>query len=183
MTLHPLQHCQLPVTPGTLRFTCTSQKDAEDAECSQILLVTSCRHDTVPSASPLLNVGEEARSLEQKLGIPVLRHSEKKPAGGTASLEDHFGYASICSPFLQRLRHPENETSKLWLITESQQSTKGITILCCRCSSSKLIMIGDRYLTDIVYGNRHGMLTIRPSPLTLKGEPRTVQLVSRCQPS
>ena len=38
-------------------------------------------------------------------------------------------------------------------------------------------MIGDRYLTDIVYGNRHGMLTIRPKPLTLQGEHRTVQWV------
>ena len=38
-------------------------------------------------------------------------------------------------------------------------------------------MIGDRYLTDIVYGNRHGMLTIRPKPLTLQGEHQTVQWV------
>ena len=47
-----------------------------------------------------------------------------------------------------------------------------------RCSPSKLIMIGDRYLTDVVYGNRHGMLTIRPTPLTLAGEPFAVRLVS-----
>ncbi len=47
-----------------------------------------------------------------------------------------------------------------------------------RCSPSKLVMIGDRYLTDVVYGNRHGMLTIRPTPLTLSGEPLAVRLVS-----
>lgn len=35
-------------------------------------------------------------------------------------------------------------------------------------------MIGDRYLTDVVYGNRHGLLTIRPAPLTLEGEPSAV---------
>ena len=40
-------------------------------------------------------------------------------------------------------------------------------------------MIGDRYLTDIVYGNRNGLLTIRPAPLTLEGEPSAVLLVSR----
>jgi len=40
-------------------------------------------------------------------------------------------------------------------------------------------MIGDRYLTDIVYGNRHGMLTIRPSPLTSEGEHQSVRLVSK----
>ena len=39
-------------------------------------------------------------------------------------------------------------------------------------------MIGDRYLTDVVYGNRNGLLTIRPAPLTLEGEPSAVLLVS-----
>jgi phosphatidylglycerophosphatase GEP4 len=40
-----------------------------------------------------------------------------------------------------------------------------------------MIFIGDRYLTDVVYGNRHGMLTIRVSPLTSKGEPPSVTAV------
>ena len=52
------------------------------------------------------------------------------------------------------------------------------TLLSCRCSASELVMIGDRYLTDVVYGNRHGLLTIRPAPLAVKGEPQMVQLVS-----
>lgn len=39
-------------------------------------------------------------------------------------------------------------------------------------------MIGDRYLTDVVYGNRHGLLTIRPAPLTLEGEPSAVLWVA-----
>jgi phosphatidylglycerophosphatase GEP4 len=34
-----------------------------------------------------------------------------------------------------------------------------------------MVMIGDRYLTDVVYGNRHGMLTVRVAPLTTEGEP------------
>lgn len=38
--------------------------------------------------------------------------------------------------------------------------------------------MGDRYLTDVVFGNRHGMLTIRVAPLTLRGEPPGV-LVAR----
>lgn len=29
------------------------------------------------------------------------------------------------------------------------------------CQPEELIMIGDRYLTDVVFGNRHGMLTVR----------------------
>ena len=38
-------------------------------------------------------------------------------------------------------------------------------------------MVGDRYLTDIVFGNRLGMLTVRTAPLTLRGEPKAVLLV------
>ncbi len=40
-------------------------------------------------------------------------------------------------------------------------------------------MVGDRYLTDIVFGNRLGMLTVRTQPLTLRGEPKAVLLVRR----
>ena len=31
-------------------------------------------------------------------------------------------------------------------------------------SAKKLIFVGDRYLTDVVYGNRHGMFTVESSP-------------------
>lgn len=50
------------------------------------------------------------------------------------------------------------------------------TRVCCwpRCEPHEMIFIGDRYLTDVVFGNRHGMLTIRVTPLTSKGEPPTV---------
>lgn len=85
-------------------------------------------------------LGEEAAGLEAALGIPVLRHKEKKPAGGNAELCAHFG-----------------------------------------CSSSELVMIGDRYLTDVVFGNRHGMLTVRPAPLTNAGEPTGVVLARRVE--
>ncbi|KXZ50576.1 hypothetical protein GPECTOR_16g751 [Gonium pectorale] len=82
--------------------------------------------------------GKEAEQLEAALGIPVLRHTEKKPSGGSAELEAHFG-----------------------------------------CPASDLIMVGDRYLTDIAFGNRHGMLTVHVQPLTSKGEPLGVLLVGR----
>ena len=41
----------------------------------------------------------------------------------------------------------------------------------CSCAPHEMVFIGDRYLTDVVYGNRHGMLTVRVAPLTSKGEP------------
>lgn len=39
-------------------------------------------------------------------------------------------------------------------------------------------MIGDRYLTDVVYGNRNGMFTVRLKAFDLNGEPTSVLWVS-----
>ena len=53
---------------------------------------------------------------------------------------------------------------------------------CCplaRCTANEMIMIGDRYLTDVAFGNRHGMLTIRPEPFTVANEPLEVRAVRR----
>ena len=57
------------------------------------------------------------------------------------------------------------------------RTLNALTMLPRRCKAEQLVMVGDRYLTDIVYGNRMGALTIRTAPLTLHGEPRTVKLV------
>lgn len=44
--------------------------------------------------------GTVAEKLEKELGIPVLRHTEKKPAGSAEDLEKHFGcvtaYSAAC---------------------------------------------------------------------------------------
>lgn len=40
-----------------------------------------------------------------------------------------------------------------------------------------VVKVGDRYFTDIVYGNSNGLLTIRPAPLTSIGEPFVVRRV------
>ncbi|GIL80510.1 hypothetical protein Vretimale_16036 [Volvox reticuliferus] len=84
--------------------------------------------------------GAEARRLEAALGIPVLRHEDKKPGGGCTELEAHFG-----------------------------------------CPASDLVMVGDRYLTDVAFGNRHGMLTVHVQPLTSQGEPFGVLLARRVE--
>ncbi|KAG0579761.1 hypothetical protein KC19_4G121600 [Ceratodon purpureus] len=80
--------------------------------------------------------GVEAKALEERLGIPVIRHETKKPAGTAEDLAKHFN-----------------------------------------CDPSRLIMVGDRYFTDVVFGNNNGLLTIRPAPLTTIGEPFVVQKV------
>ena len=50
------------------------------------------------------------------------------------------------------------------------------------CSSaSTLVMVGDRYLTDVVYGNRHGMLTIRTVPFRPASDKLVVRLARRLE--
>ncbi|EPS69917.1 haloacid dehalogenase superfamily protein, partial [Genlisea aurea] len=46
-----------------------------------------------------------------------------------------------------------------------------------RCESSRLIMVGDRIFTDVVYGNRNGFFTILTDPLTSAEEPLIVRQV------
>ncbi|GFP87883.1 probable phosphatidylglycerophosphatase mitochondrial [Phtheirospermum japonicum] len=80
--------------------------------------------------------GRKAGALEDAIGIKVIRHGVKKPAGAAEEIESHFG-----------------------------------------CKSSRLIMVGDRPFTDIVYGNRNGFFTILTEPLSLAEEPLIVRQV------
>ena len=71
---------------------------------------------------------EDAKRIENDLGIKVLRHNRKKP-GGIKEVKDYF-----------------------------------------HCAPQELVMIGDRLFTDIVFGNRYGMLTIHTQMLTSEGD-------------
>ena len=84
--------------------------------------------------------GHEADALETALGIPVIRHVEKKPGGSVGELEDLFG-----------------------------------------CPAERMVFIGDRYLTDVAFGNRNGMLTVRSEPWTAVGEKSTVRMARRIE--
>ncbi|XP_010525435.1 PREDICTED: uncharacterized protein LOC104803221 [Tarenaya hassleriana] len=84
--------------------------------------------------------GSKAIALEAQIGIRVLRHRVKKPAGTAEEIEKHFG-----------------------------------------CPSSQLIMVGDRPLTDIVYGNRNGFLTILVEPLSRAEEPFIVRQIRKLE--
>ncbi|MCD9561447.1 Phosphatidylglycerophosphate phosphatase 1, chloroplastic/mitochondrial [Datura stramonium] len=84
--------------------------------------------------------GRKARILERAIGIKVIRHRLKKPAGTAEEIERQFG-----------------------------------------CESSRLIMVGDRPFTDIVYGNRNSFLTILTAPLSLSQEPFIVKQVRKLE--
>ncbi|KAF6175078.1 hypothetical protein GIB67_038991 [Kingdonia uniflora] len=49
------------------------------------------------------------------------------------------------------------------------------------CPTSLLIMVGDRHFTDVVFGNRNGLLTILAEPLTSAEEPFVVKQVRRLE--
>jgi phosphatidylglycerophosphatase GEP4 len=70
---------------------------------------------------------KDADRIEKNLGLPVVRHRQKKPEG----LEDVLRYFGD------------------------------------DVEPSQLCVVGDRLLTDMVFGNLHGMLTVHTHPLTL----------------
>ena len=87
--------------------------------------------------------GLEADALEASLGVAVLRH------GASSSLEGHSARPSSH-------RRPAG-AKKPGGSCAALEAHFG-------CAAELLIMVGDRYLTDVLYGNRHGMLTARPAP-------------------
>ena len=49
--------------------------------------------------------------------------------------------------------------------------------------ATRIVMIGDRYLTDVTFGNLHGMLCVRTEQLTHKGDnpvARAMGILERC---
>mmetsp|Transcript_28936 Transcript_28936/g.53175 ORF Transcript_28936/g.53175 Transcript_28936/m.53175 type:complete len:289 (-) Transcript_28936:211-1077(-) len=49
------------------------------------------------------------------------------------------------------------------------------------CQPHEVIMVGDRYFTDILYGNRHGMLTVYVQPFNVAVEPKGVVLARKIE--
>lgn len=45
-------------------------------------------------------------------------------------------------------------------------------VLLLQVRLDELCFVGDRLLTDVVFGNLHGMLTVHTRPLTLEGDNR-----------
>jgi len=50
-----------------------------------------------------------------------------------------------------------------------------------KCDGTALLMVGDRYLTDVVFGNLHGMCTVHTEQLTTAGDNRVAAVVRRVE--
>jgi hypothetical protein len=48
---------------------------------------------------------------------------------------------------------------------------------CLQCPAKSIVVVGDRYLTDVVFGNLNGSLTIYTAPVSTNGENFAVRLV------
>lgn len=49
------------------------------------------------------------------------------------------------------------------------------------CSASNLVLVGDRYFTDVVYGNKNGFLTVLTEPLNITDESYIVKRVRKLE--
>ena len=93
-------------------------------------------------------LGEEADRLERAMGVPVLRHSTKKPMPTPAALAEVLAHFN---------GNPPGGTQQEWLCEELQ--------------AHEICVVGDRLLTDVLFGNIHGLYTVHlTSVLSLKGD-------------
>ncbi len=89
---------------------------------------------------------EDAIKIEEELGINVIRHDEKKP-GGLEEVLHHFS------------NNMDGHDGATDVDGDGSKNTP------TPINASELCMVGDRLLTDVVFGNLHGMLTVHCLPL------------------
>jgi phosphatidylglycerophosphatase GEP4 len=87
---------------------------------------------------------KDAMAMEASLGLAVIRHVEKKP-GGLPEVLQHFHLNG----------------------SNDDKTTFDADAGADAAAASHICMIGDRLLTDIVFGNLHGMLTVHTLPLLI----------------
>lgn len=90
----------------------------------------------------------DAQSLQVILGLKVIHHDINKPNTPIEEVLSHFN---------------QQRTQEL--------GEKAIL------RADEIAIVGDRLIGDVLWGNSHGMLTIKTQPLTLDGENMMVSLV------
>lgn len=78
--------------------------------------------------------------MEAALGVAVLRHAAKKPAGGVAEVTARFA-----------------------------------------CAPGEIMVVGDRYLTDVAFANLNGALAVRVAPFDTRMESSAVKASRRTE--
>ena len=101
--------------------------------------------------------GEEAERLESALGVPVLRHTAKKPMPGADDLAEVLAHFNAQLP----PQSPQAEGRQ----GQAGSGEEGLL------RPDELCVVGDRLLTDVLFGNLHGLLTVHlTSTLSLTGD-------------
>ena len=106
-----------------------------------------------------------AIETERRIGIPVIRHRIKKPAC-MAEVKSHFEMRSkVPSEFkVMDLNDPFTTTAiPSEQVENIEKEQKEIKVL-----PSEICMIGDRVLTDCVFANLNGMVSVLVAPLCLR---------------
>jgi phosphatidylglycerophosphatase GEP4 len=106
-----------------------------------------------------------AAETEKRLKIPVIRHRIKKPAC-MSEVKDHFAKKRTVKEFrVMDLSDPLTATAVSSKGSESEDGGDegGKVVL-----PSEICMVGDRVLTDVVFGNINGMMSVLVAPLCLK---------------
>ena len=106
-----------------------------------------------------------ADRLERSLGLPVLRRVHKKPRGFEIVREHFRG----CDP-TTLVMGATDAASPHHLARHARPAAAAPDSLGAGNKPSRSFAVGDRYLTDVVFGNLHGMLCVHTDQLTSRGD-------------
>ncbi|KAF8783856.1 hypothetical protein HU200_000298 [Digitaria exilis] len=138
--------------------------------------------------------GVDARAIETAIeGVHVIRHGKCiftvlnsffRNLIFRIDTEDNASmHSSVECRYKETWRSSEGNRELLWLFGLRSCDGRSIVMgfLLIRCISSdfslSLFQVGDRYFTDVVYGNRNGFLTVLTEPLSFTDESYIVKRV------
>lgn len=116
----------------------------------------------------LTNALKDAREAFGEGKVAVLSNSAGTPDDPNFAAADRLERALG----LPVLRRPEKKPRGF----ESVRAHFGLAT-----DPSALVMVGDRYLTDVTFGNLHGMLCVRTEQLTRRGDNPVAQAMRRLE--
>jgi phosphatidylglycerophosphatase GEP4 len=160
-----LPHMEV-ATVADLDFRCLQAAGCAGVIFDKDNTLTDPYVDTVhPSLAAAL---KQAREAFGEGNVAVLSNSAGTPDDPNYAAADRLE-ASLGLPVLRR---PEKKPKGF----ESVRRHFGPNV-----DPAALVMIGDRYLTDVTFGNLHGMLCVRTGQLTQRGDNPVAQAMRRLE--